>query len=124
MSRLMGVLRLENLTKRFQQKVLAVDNVNLEVASGESIVFLGPSGCGKTTILRMIAGLARPTRGTIRLGEQAMSDDGGRFVPPERRRVGMVFQSYALWPHMSVGSNVAFGLTTSTARRNAKRSKT
>lgn len=106
----MSDLTLRGLTKRFGDAA-AVDDVHLDVASGEAVVLLGPSGCGKTTTLRMIAGFERPSDGTISIGESVVAGDG-IFVPPEKRRVGMVFQSYALWPHMTVAENVAFGLTT------------
>lgn len=83
----------------------AVDSVSLEIRAGELFFLLGPSGCGKTTLLRMIAGFIPPTTGTIRFGTQDVTQ-----VPPNQRNTGMVFQSYALWPHMTVGANVAFGL--------------
>jgi iron(III) transport system ATP-binding protein len=96
------------LTKRFGP-VTAVDAVDLEVGGGHTFALLGPSGCGKTTLLRMIAGFERPDGGTIRIGEREI--DGPRnYIAPEKRRVGMVFQDYALFPHLSVKDNVAFGL--------------
>lgn len=106
----MSELQLRGLTKRFGDAA-AVDDVDLDISSGESVVLLGPSGCGKTTTLRMIAGFEKPTAGTISIGGSVVAGDG-IFVPAEKRRVGMVFQSYALWPHMTVAENVAFGLTT------------
>ncbi|MCF8482879.1 MAG: ABC transporter ATP-binding protein [Rhodospirillum sp.] len=85
--------------------------LSLEIAAGETVALLGPSGCGKTTLLRLVAGLARPTGGRIDIGERRVVDaDSGVFVPPEGREIGMVFQDYALWPHMSVAKNVAFPL--------------
>jgi len=103
-------VRLDHLTKRFD-RILAVDDVSLSLAQGESVTLLGPSGCGKTTILRMIAGLETPDAGSIRIGGTAMYDARGRInVPPERRHIGMVFQSYAIWPHMTVAGNVGFPL--------------
>ena len=84
-------------------------HVSLEVTAGEIVALLGPSGCGKTTLLRTIAGLERQQAGTVRLGDRIL-DDGTRFVPPERRRIGMVFQDGALFPHLDVGQNVAYGL--------------
>src|SRR5690606_31269974 len=93
------------MVKRFGRDVLAVDNVDLDVNRGELVTLLGPSGCGKTTILRMIAGLERPTEGEIRL-----DDDDVTRLPAYLRDVTMVFQSYALFPHMSVYENVAYGL--------------
>ncbi|UTT66528.1 ABC transporter ATP-binding protein [Janibacter sp. CX7] len=106
----MTEIQLRGLTKVFGDAT-AVDDIDLAVSSGESVVLLGPSGCGKTTTLRMIAGFERPTSGTISIGGSVVVGDG-TFVPPEKRHVGMVFQSYALWPHMTVAENVAFGLTT------------
>ena len=100
----MSSVRLESLRKFFGETV-AVDNVTLEVASGDLFFLLGPSGCGKTTLLRMIAGFATPTSGRIFIGDREVTT-----TPAERRDTGMVFQSYALWPHMSVWENVAFGL--------------
>ena len=91
--------------------VQVVKDVNLEIADGEFVSLLGPSGCGKTTCLRMIAGLERNTAGRILIDQEVVSDVGqGIFVPPEKRHVGMVFQSYAVWPHMNVFNNVAYPL--------------
>ncbi len=98
------MLRLENITKEFNGTV-AVRDLNLEIREGEFLCFLGPSGCGKTTTLRMIAGLERPTRGEIYLRDQRITD-----WPPQRRNVGFMFQNYALFTHMSVYDNLAFGL--------------
>jgi iron(III) transport system ATP-binding protein len=83
--------------------------VDLDVVEGSVVALLGPSGCGKTTLLRSIAGLEQPTGGEIRIGERVVSGPGAH-VPPERRRIGMVFQDWALFPHLTVGGNVAFGL--------------
>ncbi|MGH8964909.1 MAG: ATP-binding cassette domain-containing protein, partial [Actinomycetes bacterium] len=105
----MSDLIFEGVDKEFGATT-AVDGFTLHVASGESVVLLGPSGCGKTTTLRMVAGFERPTRGRITIGDVTVADDG-LFVPPDRREVGVVFQSYALWPHMTVADNVGFGLT-------------
>src|SRR5579859_223469 len=89
----------------------AVDGVSFEVEDGELLVLLGPSGCGKTTTLRMVAGLEEPDAGEIWLGNrQVSSAERNLFVPTEKRNVGMVFQSYAIWPHMSVFENVAYPL--------------
>ena len=86
-------------------------NIGLDLERGRTLALLGPSGCGKTTILRLLAGLLAPTIGTISIGGRLMADANARlFVPPERRGLGMVFQDYALWPHMSVAGNVAFPL--------------
>lgn len=89
----------------------AVKDLSLEIGDGEFMCLLGPSGCGKTTTLRMIAGLEHPTGGRIRVGDRTMdSVDEGIYVPPEKRGMGLVFQSYALWPHLTVEENVSFGL--------------
>ncbi|PWL18325.1 polyamine ABC transporter ATP-binding protein [Falsochrobactrum shanghaiense] len=104
----MTALRLENVRKDFGS-FSAVDGINLELAEGELVALLGPSGCGKTTTLRMIGGLEHPTDGKIVLGNSVIASRGDS-VPPERRDMGMVFQSYALWPHMTVTDNIAYGL--------------
>ncbi len=83
--------------------------ISLEVAPGESLALLGPSGCGKTTLLRTIAGLERPDTGTINIGDRCVAS-ASQWIPPEKRRVGMVFQDWALFPHLSVARNVAYGL--------------
>lgn len=97
-------VELRNVTKRFGE-VVAVDNVSLQIANGEFFALLGPSGCGKTTTLRMIAGFEFPTAGEIYIQGEYMGE-----TPPFRRRTNMVFQNYALFPHMSVERNIAFGL--------------
>jgi len=97
-------VRIENLNKRFGE-LYAVKDVSLHIQNGDFYTFLGPSGCGKTTLLRMIAGFTTPDEGDIYFDDQRVND-----VPPWERNVGMVFQSYALWPHMSVFDNIAFGL--------------
>ena len=97
-------IRLENLNKRFGD-VVAVDNLNLDIRDGEFVALLGPSGCGKTTTLLMIAGIYKPTSGYIYFDDRVMND-----VPPKDRNIGMVFQSYALYPHMKVFDNIAFPL--------------
>ena len=94
-----------------------MQNLTLQVEPGESVALLGPSGCGKTTLLRLIAGLERPLAGTIQLGDRFVSGPpgrGGTWVAPEARRVGMVFQDWALFPHLTVGRNVGYGLERST----------
>lgn len=100
----MARVLLEGVTKRFGS-VVAVKNVNLEIRDKEFMVFVGPSGCGKTTTLRMIAGLEEVSEGKITIGNKLVND-----VPPKDRNIAMVFQSYALYPHMSVYNNMAFGL--------------
>ena len=105
-----GDYLLENVVKRYGD-VLAVDNLSLEIKDGSFTTLLGPSGCGKTTTLRMIAGLEEPTSGTIKTDHQVFySSQDGLFLPPGKRNLGLVFQSYALWPHMTVWDNIAFGL--------------
>ena len=101
---------LKNVTKRFG-KFVAVDNLNLTIPTRSFITLLGPSGCGKTTTLRMIAGLETPTEGEILIdGVTVFSSEKGINVPPNKRDVGFLFQNYALWPHMTVYQNIAFGL--------------
>jgi iron(III) transport system ATP-binding protein len=101
---------LEKVSRNFGD-FIAVDGVNLRVAQGEFVTLLGPSGCGKTTTLRMVAGLEQNTGGRISIDNEVVSDAASRvFVPSERRRLGMVFQSYAIWPHMTVFENVAYPL--------------
>src|SRR5262245_25688269 len=97
-------VRIDDISKRFGD-VAAVDGVSLSIATGEFFALLGPSGCGKTTLLRMIAGLAMPTAGRLYVGAADVTD-----LPADRRPVNMVFQHYALFPHLSVEQNVAFGL--------------
>src|SRR5574341_722286 len=106
----MSLLRLQDLTKRFApDDPPAVDGLSLAVAPGEILALLGPSGCGKTTTLRLIAGFDTPDRGIIEIRGQRMATPG-MVVPPEARGVGIVFQDYALFPHLTVSDNVAFGL--------------
>jgi iron(III) transport system ATP-binding protein len=105
----MSILKVEGVTKRFND-VKALDNVSFEFEKG-ILSFLGPSGCGKTTLLRSIAGLEIPDAGSISIGDQVQTSiEQGVLVPPYSREIGFVFQSYALWPHMTVFKNVAFGL--------------
>ena len=106
----MARLTIDRLTKRFGT-FRALDDVSLGVEDGEFVAILGPSGCGKTTLLRQIAGFDTPDGGRVLIGDDVVSS-AGHHVPPERRRIGIVFQSYALWPHMSVADNVAYGLET------------
>ena len=108
-------VRLSGLSKSFRRAdgavVRAIDDVDLDVEPGEFVVLLGPSGCGKTTLLRTIAGLETPDRGRIEIsGRTHFSSERGIAEPPERRGISMIFQSYALWPHMTVFKNVAYPL--------------
>jgi iron(III) transport system ATP-binding protein len=105
----MAVLELQSVTKRFG-RVAAVDDLTLTIEHGLLVCLLGPSGCGKTTTLRLIAGFVDLDTGTIRVGGRAISVPG-RSQPPERRNMSMIFQSYALWPHMTIFDNIAYGLT-------------
>ncbi|HRJ26971.1 MAG TPA: ABC transporter ATP-binding protein [Fimbriimonadaceae bacterium] len=101
----MAGVHFQSVSKVFGKDVVAVDHLNLEVRDGEFMVLVGPSGCGKTTALRMLAGLEETTSGDILIGEKRVND-----VPPKDRDIAMVFQNYALYPHMSVEENIAFGL--------------
>src|SRR5438034_494552 len=104
-------VRLERVEKSFDGKTRAVDGIDLTVAPGEFFALLGPSGCGKTTTLRLIAGFEAPDEGEVLIGGRTVAKAGSReFVPPEARGVGIVFQDYALFPHLTLEDNVAFGL--------------
>ncbi len=104
----MASVELRGLTKRYGLQA-AVDDVSLTIEHGRLVCLLGPSGCGKTTTLRLIAGFVEPSAGEIRVGERIVSSPA-RTIPPEQRNMSMIFQSYALWPHMTVAENVAYGL--------------
>lgn len=109
----MSLVKLEKVGKNYSTSgsSFAVEDFNLVIQDGEFVSFLGPSGCGKTTTLRMIAGLEKNTHGKIFLGDDLVSDPQNKFfLPPEKRHIGMVFQSYAVWPHMNVFDNVAYPL--------------
>jgi multiple sugar transport system ATP-binding protein len=108
-------VRLENLTKKFNQ-VIAVDHVDLRIKDGEFLTLVGPSGCGKSTALRLVAGLEKVTSGNVYIGGKLVN-----HIPPQKRNVSMVFQSYALFPHLSTESNLAFGLK---IRRKSQKEKT
>src|SRR5215813_12481678 len=113
-----AALDVRNLVKRFG-RVIAVNDASFTVEPGEVVTLLGPSGCGKTTTLRMVAGFEKPDGGEIDIdGRSVYSAARRTSVPPEKRALGMVFQSYAIWPHMTVFENVAYPLT---VRRMAAR---
>ena len=111
-------IRIKGVTKRFGD-VVAVDAADLDVGRGEIVALLGPSGCGKTTLLRTIAGFEAPDSGTIEIDGRQVAG-GGAWLPPEARRVGMVFQDYALFPHLTVADNVGFGLPRSERARRVQ----
>jgi iron(III) transport system ATP-binding protein len=113
----MPSLRLERIVKSYG-KVKAVDNLSLEVQEGELLTLLGPSGCGKTTVLRCVSGFVRPDDGQIYLGDRKITE-----IPTEKRRIGLVFQNYALWPHMTVFDNLAFGLQIKRLTKNVIKHK-
>ena len=104
----MAPVELRGLTKRFAA-LSVVDNVSLRIDHGQLVCLLGPSGCGKTTTLRLIAGFLEPSDGEIRVGDRLVSSSA-RTLPPEQRKMSMIFQSYALWPHMTVTENIVYGL--------------
>lgn len=107
----MPAITLKNVTKRYGN-FYAVENLNLDIDDNAFITLLGPSGCGKTTTLRMIAGLETPTSGRIKIGDTVVFDsEAGINIPPNKRRVGFLFQNYALWPNMTVYQNISFGLS-------------
>src|SRR5216110_3227324 len=101
----MASIDFDGVSKRFPNGTLAVNEMNLTVSDGEFMIFVGPSGCGKTTALRMVAGLEEVTSGEIRIGDRVVND-----VEPPDRDIAMVFQNYALYPHMSVADNMGFAL--------------
>src|SRR5579871_2516066 len=106
-----ATLDVTGLRKQFSVGRPAVDGVSFDVPAGEIVVLLGPSGCGKTTTLRCVAGLEHPTGGRISIGGRVVSEpERGLLVSPRERDIGMVFQSYAVWPHMTVRQNVAYPL--------------
>ncbi len=106
----MAGLKLTNLQKKFGNNAV-VDKLNVDIKDGEFITFLGPSGCGKTTTLRMVAGFIQPTQGSISIdGKVISSHEENIFLPPDKRDMGMVFQTYAVWPHMNIFKNIAYPL--------------
>lgn len=118
----MAPLILNSLTKQFGLGAPAVRDLSLTVREGRFLALLGPSGCGKTTVLRMIAGFEQPTDGAILLGERLLAD-AATMLPPERRNMAMVFQSYALWPHMTVAENVGYPLKVRNVAKERARQK-
>ena len=119
-----SMVELDHLSKYFGAE-LAVNDVSLAVAEGEFVTLLGPSGCGKTTTLRCIAGLERPDEGEIRIGGDVVAaPERGIYLAPEDRNIGMVFQSYAVWPHMTVFDNVAYGLRVRRAANSVVKERT
>ncbi len=120
----MAAITVRNLTKRFEGGVVAVNGIDFAISDGELITLLGPSGCGKTTTLRLIAGLEVPDDGDILFGDRTVASvDRGVFLPPEQRDAGMVFQSYAIWPHMTVYENVSYPLRIRGVARNQTRER-
>ncbi len=117
----MALLSLNNVCKSFGDEQV-VDNLNLKIAAGAFVALLGPSGCGKSTTLRMLAGFESVTAGSIYHGDQCLSEPGNE-VPPEQRNFGMVFQSYALWPHMSVEENIGYPLRVQGVKAAHKRQR-
>ncbi len=105
----MGDVRVSEVSKTFDGVIAVLDGVSVAVDAGDTLALLGPSGCGKTTLLRVIAGLEVPDAGTVTIAGRTLTSPG-RVVPPEKRRIGMVFQDWALFPHLNVGRNVGFGL--------------
>src|SRR6476620_7045852 len=119
----MDAIVIDHISKRYGD-VTALHEISLTVAHGEFVTLLGPSGCGKTTTLRSIAGLEKPDTGRILIeGQEMFSAENGTFVQPEHRHLGMVFQSYAIWPHMTVFQNVAYALTSRNMPRDAIRTQ-
>ena len=117
----MASVELRGLTKRYGATAV-VDDVSLTIEHGNLVCLLGPSGCGKTTTLRLIAGFVEPSRGEIRVGDKLVSSPA-HTVPPERRNMSMIFQSYALWPHMTVAENIVYGLKLRKLARDTIRQK-
>ncbi len=121
----MGKLEIKNLTKRYQGNITVVDNVNIEINENELATIVGPSGCGKTTTLRMIAGFIVPEEGVISIdGREVVNKSNNTFLQPEKREIGMVFQTYAVWPHMNVFNNVAYPLKIRKEDKNIIKQKT
>src|ERR671922_2094595 len=111
----MGAIHLTELTKEYRHGPRAVDDVSLEIGDGEFMVLVGPSGCGKSTLLRLIAGIEEPTTGTVHIGERDVTR-----LAPRKRDIAMVFQTYALYPHLSVRGNLGFGLRLRRVEKDAR----
>lgn len=105
----MTIVELDSVSKAYAGQE-ALRDISLQIEQGQRVVILGPSGCGKTSILRLIAGFITPDSGSVSIGDKLVSKDGRILVPPQERRLGMVFQDLALWPHMRVEENIGFGL--------------
>ena len=105
----MNIFSMNSVTKQYNGKK-ALDKLSMEITEGERVVILGPSGCGKTTILRLAAGFIEPEEGSVFINEKVISKNNRIIIPPEQRNLGMVFQDLALWPHLTVKGNIAFGL--------------
>jgi len=119
----MAEVSIRNLNKNYKDNIV-VNNFSINIKDGEFITFLGPSGCGKTTNLRMIAGFIKPTSGEIRIGNEIISNpEKNIYVPPEERQLGMVFQSYAIWPHMNVFGNISYPLKIRKVHKNVIKKK-
>lgn len=119
----MSFIQLSQLTKAFKNaETPAVNQIDLKIEKGEIITLLGPSGCGKTTTLRMLAGFEQPTSGSIYIGDRVVYDDR-TYIPPEKRGIGMVFQDYALFPHLTIEKNIMFGLNKWSTRAKKERAK-
>lgn len=112
-------VRLRDLTRRYERDRAALDGVSVDIEPGKTLGVLGPSGCGKSTLLRLIAGVELPDEGTVTVAGHLLSSPGNA-VPPERRRVNMVFQDYALWPHLTVRDIIGYGLRVGTNRTSAR----
>jgi len=110
-----AAIQLENVSKVYPDGTRAVRSLDLEIADGELVVFVGPSGCGKTSALRMVAGLEEISEGTIRIGDEVVND-----LPPKDRDVAMIFQNYALYPHMTAFDNMAFALKLRNLRKGER----
>ncbi|OQY29275.1 MAG: iron ABC transporter ATP-binding protein [Candidatus Cloacimonetes bacterium 4572_55] len=113
------IVKMDHIFKSYD-KIPAVNGISLHIEKGERVVILGPSGCGKTTLLRMIAGFVSPDKGTIEIDGLVVAKNGRSLVEPENRKIGMVFQDLALWPHKSVHGNLEFGLRAKKIPKNER----